>query len=216
MVLTVCAVYLAWGPLPIVRFDSATTRLQSQTGRLVKVFSKTPAEPVEQFLWALHSAMLAGIVLDEALAQTCVLLSPTVSSATRAALTERSDVAEALRQDAKGNGLPIFINISLLYEVSHRTGAPLAQPLMRLIMSLRNEQSRQRTLTQETASVKATAIVLAALPLFGCAMSLSLGLNPLTWFSHSPLGILCCLIGIALEVAGWKWIQLLMHKAMGS
>ena len=216
VLLTICAVYLAWGPLPIVRLDSASTRLQSQTSQLVKVFSKTPAEPVEQFLWALHSAMLAGTALDEALVQTTALLSPTVLSSTRAALAERSGVTESLKQDAHDSDLPVLINISLLYEVSQRTGAPLAQPLMRLIISLRNEQSRRRTLTQETASVKATAIVLAALPLFGCLMSLSLGLNPLSWFCHSPLGALCCLIGISLEVAGWKWIQFLMRKAMDS
>ena len=213
---TACAVYLAWGPLPIIRLDSASTRWRSRTGQLVKAFSKAPAEPVEQFLWALHSAMLAGTVLDDALVQTSALLSPTVLTSTRTALTERSGVAEALQQDALDSGLPVLRNISLLYEVSHRTGAPLAQPLMRLIISMRNEQSRRRTLTQETASVKATASVLASLPLFGCLMSFSLGLNPLTWFCHSPLGALCCLVGITLEVAGWKWIQHLMHKAMDS
>jgi tight adherence protein B len=214
--LTALAVYLAWGPLPVLRAADHIPKVKLKVAFLrLRLRKRTKQSPMP-FLWALHSELLAGALLDTALLRACSTLLPEDLSNTRNALDNQEDVAAALEADAHNPDLVALTDVALLYRISLTTGAPISQAVMRIINSVRDGQRRERTLAQETASTKATVVVLAALPLLGAAMGFGLGLNPLAWFMQSMLGALCLIIGVALEVLGWLWVRLLMRRAIGT
>jgi tight adherence protein B len=207
------SVYLAWGPLPVIRHPRAVKQFRVKMTQLVKSLRKTPRLSPMAFLWTLHSELMAGLLVDDALGRACATLPSHCITNTSEALSANGDIATALEADAQRTNLEVLADVALIYRVCARTGAPMTDSLMRLINSVRDQQRRQRTLVQETASTKATAVVLAALPILGILMGLGLGLNPLTWFLHSALGALCLASGVGLEVLGWLWVRLLMRRA---
>jgi tight adherence protein B len=207
------SVYLAWGPLPVIRHPRAVKQFRVKMTQLVKSLRKTPRLSPMAFLWTLHSELMAGLLVDDALGRACATLPSHCMTNTFEALSANGDIATALEADAQRADLEVLADVALIYQVCARTGAPMTDSLMRLIKSVRDQQRRQRTLVQETASTKATAVVLAALPILGILMGLGLGRNPLTWFLHSALGALCLATGVGLEVLGWLWVRLLMRRA---
>lgn len=207
------SVYLAWGPLPIVRKPTAVCHVKSKATQFGKSLRKSPPPSLMPFLWTVHSELMAGSLIDEALHRACATLPTQCMTSTLAALNVNGDVATALEADAQHTKLEALTDVALIYRICARTGAPVTDSLMRIINSVRDQQRRQRTLVQETASTKATVVVLAALPLLGVLMGLGLGLNPLTWFLHSALGALCLASGVGLEVLGWLWVRLLIRRA---
>ena len=207
------SVYLAWGPLPVMRKPRRIQQFKVKATQLLNSLRKTPRLSHMALLWTLHSELMAGLLVDEALGRACDALPSHCMTNTSEALNINGDVATALEADAQRANLEVLADVALIYRVCARTGAPMTDSLMRLIHSVRDQQRRQRTLAQETASTKATAVVLAALPILGILMGLGLGLNPLTWFLHTTLGALCLVTGVGLEVLGWLWVRLLMRRA---
>ena len=207
------SVYLAWGPLPIIRKPTAVSQVKVKVTQFGKSLRKSPPPTPMPFLWTLHSELMAGSLVDEALLRACAALPAHCMKNSLAALNVNGDVVTALEADAQHADLQALTDVALIYRICARTGAPVTDSLMRIINSVRDQQRRQRTLAQETASTKATVVVLAALPLLGVLMGLGLGLNPLTWFLHSVLGALCLTSGVGLEVLGWLWVRLLMRRA---
>ena len=210
------AVYLAWGPLPVMRVPPEFYEVKSRLAFGARSLRKPqPLSPMP-FLWTLHSEVMAGALIDAALLKACSALPDASLRNTHEALQSSRDVGSALEADAAQTQVAVLADVALIYRICARTGSPITDSLMRLISAVRDEQRRQRILAQETASAKATVAVLSALPLLGVLMGFGLGLNPLSWFLHSPLGILCFLIGIALEVLGWLWMRMLMQRASRS
>ena len=212
-VLVMIAVYLAWGPLPVIRMPELVIKAQAQVSQLAKSLHKPKSPSPIAFLWTLHSEVMAGSLIDSALLKASDCLPAKCFENTHAALQDNGDVAAALEVDARNVHLGVLSDVALVYRITRRTGAPITDSLMRIITSVRDAQRRQRTLAQETASTKATVVVLAALPGLGCLMGFGLGLNPLSWFLHSALGAVCCLSGIILEIFGWLWVRILVRRA---
>jgi len=210
------AVYLAWGPLPVVRWPAHILQLRTTVKYRLRSWRKSQAPSPVPFLWTLHSEVMAGSLMDVALLRACAVMPPRSLANTHAALVGRKDVALALEADSKDARLEILADVAMVYRICARTGAPITESLMRIISSVRNEQMRQRTMAQETASTNATVVVLAALPLLGVLMGLGLGMNPLAWLLHSFLGFLCLVAGLTLEILGWLWVRLLMRRAGAS
>ena len=119
-----------------------------------------------------------------------------------------------MRDECEFFDLVTFEEISLVIEVSDRTGAPLGISLDRIIHKLINQRSDKQLIATELASVKATISILAALPVIGIILSSLLGTNAITWYMHSKLGLVCLLSGLVLEGLGLVWIRALVSKAV--
>jgi tight adherence protein B len=207
------AIYLAWGPLPVMRERQLWQLVREKASRLPKFWRKSQEVSLLPLLWTLHGEVMAGCMIDDALLRACTVMPAGTVTATYRALQEDGDAAVGLETDAQLSKLAVLTDVALIYRICSRTGSPITKSLMRIIHSVQDNQKRQRTLAQETASTKATVLVLAALPVFGVLMGLGLGLNPLTWVVHSALGGLCAAGGVGLEVLGWLWVRLLIRRA---
>lgn len=115
------------------------------------------------------------------------------------------DVPAALRRDAVDQGLPVLRLLAALWTVGEGSGAGLAESVDRLAACEASNENVRRELASELAGPKATAKVLAALPIVGLVMGAGLGGDPIGWLLTPPIGPLVLAAGIALECTGLWW-----------
>lgn len=128
---------------------------------------------------------------------------PPVWPATLAALRLDGDVTSALRHDAKAR--PVLAALAACWQVSSASGSGLSAAVDRLAESARVAEDVRVQLEAQLAGPRATARMLATLPLIGLAMGMLLGADPLQWLLGTPPGLLCLLGGVLLTVAGMAW-----------
>jgi tight adherence protein B len=97
--------------------------------------------------------------------------------------------------------------VAACWSVAQGSGAGLAAALLSLADSARAAERVRRELHAGLAEPRATALVLAALPLVGLGMGIGLGADPLDWLLGTTAGRGVLALGIALEAAGawWAW-----------
>jgi tight adherence protein B len=122
-----------------------------------------------------------------------------------AAAQGAGDVAEALRAD--GSRDPLVRAVAACWDVASGTGAGLAASLATLADAGRENERLHRELRAGLAEPRATAVVLAGLPLVGLALGSLLGSDPLSWLLGSAPGLAVLVAGLALEALGawWSW-----------
>ena len=94
-------------------------------------------------------------------------------------------------------------------------GAGLAAAVERLEEGLRAEEAQRRDLAAELAGPRATAVLLAGLPLVGIAMAAALGAEPIEVLLHTTAGGVCLVTGIGLNLLGLWWTGRLVKRAGG-
>lgn len=130
---------------------------------------------------------------------------------TKNALETFQSVAEGLRKDAELTPLFGIDQLAIAWDLSQETGAPLASLVEQIVMSLESDEKRKSLIQTETASVKATVYVLAALPLVGVFLAAMLGINVVSWFFSGVLGFACFLSGVIFEVIGILWVRRMIN-----
>lgn len=85
------------------------------------------------------------------------------------------------------------------------TGAPLADLLERIEADARTIDRLRMAAGAQNAGARATAWLLAGLPVAGLALGRLIGADPLRVLLHTPVGAACALIALALQVAGLGW-----------
>lgn len=128
-------------------------------------------------------------------------ITPSAVAAARAG----GDVAAALEHDAELQRLPMLHWTAACWRVGETSGAGLAASMDRLLQSARAIEEINVQLEAQLAAPRATARMLATLPLIGIAMGMLMGANPLAWLTTTGPGVLCLAAGIAFTVAGWVW-----------
>ena len=129
------------------------------------------------------------------------------------AAAPHGDVAQALRATAERNGGAGLRRLAACWQVSEGSGSGLAPSVSRLAATLRDEEQVRREVAAQLAGPRATAVLLALLPLFGLAMGNALGANPLAVLVGTPLGQGCLVLGLLLEVAGLLWTARITRRA---
>lgn len=92
-----------------------------------------------------------------------------------------------------------------LASVIESTGAPAADLLDRLVTDLRSTAKTEASLTANTAGIRASAGMLALLPLTGPILGAAIGADPLTVLLHTPVGMFCLVGAIGLQALGLLW-----------
>jgi tight adherence protein B len=137
-------------------------------------------------------------------------LAPVVSAARLG-----SDVPDALRDVARRPGAEGLADLAAAWQVSTASGAALASSLAQVVASARAREHASSLVAGELASARATARLVALLPLGTLAMASGLGASPWAFLTDSPVGAACLLAGVALVVGGLAWIDRIAGSVAG-
>ncbi len=161
----------------------------------------------------LAAELSAGLPPGRALARAAgaePLLGPAASAERLGA-----DVAAVLRAGAATPGAAGLARLAAAWEVSRRTGQRLAPAVLTAAESLRRDRATQRVIDAELASARATARLLAVLPVLALAMGGATGGSPWAFLLGTAPGVACLAIGLGLGVAGLAWIERITDAAEG-
>jgi tight adherence protein B len=98
--------------------------------------------------------------------------------------------------------------------LADRTGAPLADLLERIEADARTADRAHAAARAQAAGARATALLLAALPVGGIALGYSMGVDPLSVLRFTPLGAACAGGAVVLQLAGLVWSQRLAQPGV--
>ncbi|MFG3254275.1 type II secretion system F family protein [Streptomyces sp. NPDC048172] len=125
------------------------------------------------------------------------------------------DVPGALREAAREPGAEGLRGVAACWQVAVEGGAGLAEGLERTASALRARRDQREELRAQLAGPRATAVVLALLPLFGLLLGSAMDADPLDVLLHSPVGLVCLVTGALLEWAGLAWVARIVRAAEG-
>ncbi|GAB3071674.1 type II secretion system F family protein [Nocardioides zeae] len=118
-----------------------------------------------------------------------------------------ADTVAAWRTLAATPGADALGLVAAAWQVSARTGAGLADALTRVARLVRATEATRRVVASELASARATARLMAGLPLVALLIGGTTGGNPLHFLLVTPLGLGCLAGGLAFGAAGLLWIE---------
>ncbi|GAA2880987.1 hypothetical protein GCM10010517_43820 [Streptosporangium fragile] len=226
LLLTALAVWLWSGP------DDGTTRLRRLNQRrpvasrpLRERFAghSRPAQRVTAWRVAsielcqgLAAELAAGRTAGEALAravQAAGFPDPVALRPLVAAARDGGDVPAALLTAAPEEGGEAFRALAACWKVSMTAGAGLSVLVERVTVSLREAEAHRHNVAAQLAGPRATARLLAGLPVLGLVMAAGLGMRPLHFLFGGPAGAGCLVLGLVLDACGLWWTHRLVIRA---
>ncbi len=166
------------------------------------------------------------LAVCEALASDLAAGQPPVVSLTRAAAEWPElgpvaaagemgvDVPAALRLLARRPGAGQLRNLAASWQVAHETGSGLAAAVHRAAQAIRAERRTARLVSAELASARATARMLAVLPVGVLLLGAGVGGDPVGLLLTTPFGLGCLAVGLGLSVAGLAWLERIADRVL--
>ena len=154
-------------------------------------------------------------------------LEPATDAAVRACGTEESGrlLARAVRSPGPGPGprppgagddavSSAVDRVSAAVLLSTRTGCSLADVVAAVDDDLRARRRQRQDLRSGVAAPRASAALLACLPLLGLAMGSGVGADPWRVLTATGPGQVLLVTGVALELAGLAWSRRLAERVL--
>ncbi|QNP71152.1 type II secretion system F family protein [Streptomyces roseirectus] len=123
------------------------------------------------------------------------------------------DVPGALAVAARQPGAEGLLGLAACWRVAVDQGAGLAAGLDRVEEALRTERDQRADLRAQLAGPRATAVMLAGLPVVGLGLGAVIGADPLGVLLHSGAGVGCLVVGGVLEAVGVWWVVRIVRGA---
>jgi tight adherence protein B len=193
--------------LPLLVLALATAGVRALAARRRDRAASDVRRRVVDLCDALRAELAAGQTPVGALERAAVEW-PLVAPAARAARSG-GDVVAAFRSLATTPGGEALRVVAGAWQVAHRTGHGLADTLGRVAADMRAGERTRRVVGGELASARATARLLAALPLLALVMGSGAGADPLRFLLGQPVGLACLVGGLSAGYAGLVWIEAL-------
>ena len=152
--------------------------------------------------------LAAGRAPEDAFTASAAVLDPPISKE----LLECRDLTH-LTQLARAPGAEGLRLLEACLRVGSERGGTLATVLDGLAAALRDEEAQRQDVSVQLAGPRATARLLAVLPLLGIGMAAALGADPLSFLCGSLPGLACLIAGVALDIAGVYWTTRLARAA---
>ncbi|MEU5877264.1 type II secretion system F family protein [Spirillospora sp. NPDC047279] len=103
--------------------------------------------------------------------------------------------------------------LAACWRIGAERGGTLATVLDGLASALRDEEAQRQEIAAQLAGPRATARLLAGLPVLGLGMAAALGTNPLAFLFGTIPGAACLAVGVTLDAAGLGWTRRLAKAA---
>ncbi|WUH99237.1 type II secretion system F family protein [Spirillospora sp. NBC_00431] len=159
---------------------------------------------------AMAAELAAGRTPDEAFKAATTVLDPHVAKELVGLPHPPHAHLEELASRPGAEGLRL---LAACWRVGAERGGTLATVLDGLATALRDEESQRQDVSVQLAGPRATARLLAALPLLGLAMAAALGAHPLPFLFGTLPGLACLSTGLALNLTGLYWTRRLARSA---
>jgi tight adherence protein B len=127
----------------------------------------------------------------------------------------RSPAAGAPPSARAGPAEQALARVAAAVRLSARTGASLGGVVTAVEDDLRARHRQRLELRTATAGPRASAALLAGLPLLGLAMGSGVGADPWAVLTRTPTGQVLLVLGVGLELAGLAWSRRLVARAVG-
>lgn len=164
-----------------------------------------------QVLDAVTAQVRGGAVPTSAWDATVQVIGPRALALTRAV---HESVPEALRRHGgQGRGRPVVLSVAAAWALADEVGAPLAEVLERLAAGLREQVEVDAEIEASLAAPRASAQLLAVLPVAGLALGEAIGAAPVRVLLTTGPGRLSGALGVALALAGHLWTRRLVARA---
>ena len=115
------------------------------------------------------------------------------------------DVPAALHCAAAVRGAHALGWLAAAWQLAEVTGAGLAVALEQLAATGRADDEQRHRVAVQLAGPRATARLLAVLPLFGLLLGSTLGAGPVRVLLGTPVGWALTVLGVGLDVVGLWW-----------
>lgn len=182
-----------WGARTLWRRRAAARLAEANAARMAEVCDLLAAE------------LSAGRAPESALREAATTWPAFVPVAEVARLG--GDVPAALREAAQAPGANGLRLLAGAWSVSRRTGGGLGAATRRVAEAVRRDQSTRSVVAGELASARATARLMACLPLLALLMGSGAGADPWSFLLGTPIGLACLGGGLATGMAGLWWIE---------
>jgi len=181
--------------------------------------SSSPA--ILALLEGIAPALEAGLPPSVAVRLSGAALGSTVDPGIRAFVGELAGVCErgspiapVWQSWAARTGSADLSFVAAAWQLSERTGAPLAEAVQRAVVSVRESRERARRVNVAVAGPRATVMVLTVLPLTGPVFGMACGVPPTELYLSNPIGTVSAAVGMVLIWAGRLWCRRLVDSAM--
>ena len=104
-----------------------------------------------------------------------------------------------------GPSTVVRARVAAAVQVAESSGAPLADVLERLDTHLRAVDRARAIASAQAAGARASAALLAAMPVAGAGLGAAVGVDSSTVLLHTPLGAACLAGALVLQLAGLAW-----------
>jgi len=131
-----------------------------------------------------------------------------------AAGTDPARAVAAAEPDWPADVIPTTKRLQAALTIAAELGAPAADLCRRLADHLREDDQAAARAQAQTASIRATAALLIALPAAGVALGEALGVDAVAFLFASPAGIGAAVAAMGLQGAGLAWTGALI-KSVG-
>ena len=172
------------------------------------------AESLDEAVTAIAVDVRSGGTPAAAL-QAAARASPELFASAAGAASWGADPTPALRQSADLAGAESLRDVASAWEVAARTGCSLADVLDRLRHSVHAGLATSREVSETLAPARATARVLAVLPVAGVGVGAAIGVDVPALLLGTSWGQACLALALALVALGLWVVELITRRAGG-